>query len=213
MPAPARLLGVPMLIEVAYTCYFTDMNLVWGSRDTVGQSWHVVSTCLKLRNTVTQPRIETKPHLYSNAQTHSNESTQADQADAFLLTIEDLYQRGDVAGLVRGMSTYAAHVGVQGCGCWVLSNLAANADNQIKIAEEGGIKVVMDAMRKHSSHGGVQEQGCWALLNIGWSRKDLHKKIKNEGAHTFVETAMKASNATYKTQDTGHQLLDTLGGV
>ena len=68
----------------------------------------------------------------------------------------------------------------------VLCDLALNADNQIKIAEEGGIKVVMDAMRNHIGLAGVQEYGCWALMNIRWSRKDLHKKIKNEGAQTFA---------------------------
>ena len=146
---------------------------------------------------MTQPRIETKRHLYSNAQTHSNGRTQAEQAEqeaaAFLRTIDDLQQRGDVAGLVRGMSTYASHSGVQQEGCRALVNLAVNADNQIKIAKEGGIKVVMDAMVNHISHAEVQEQGCWALLNIGWSQKDLQKKIKNEGAQTLVEKAMKAT--------------------
>ena len=94
-----------------------------------------------------------------------------------------------------------------------LSNLAFNADNKIKIAKEGGIKVVMDAMVNHISHAEVQEQGCWALLNIGWSQKDLQKKIKNEGAQTLVEKAMKASNASPTTKDKGQQLLDRLGGV
>ena len=166
---------------------------------------------------MTQPRIETKRHLYSNAQTHSNERTQAEQAEqeaaAFLRTINDLQQRGDVAGLVRGMSTYASHSGVQQEGCRALVNLARNAENKIKIAKEGGIKVVMDAMVNHISHAGVQEQGCWALLNIGWSQKDLQKKIKNEGAQTLVEKAMKASNASAITKEKGQQLLDRLGGV
>ena len=51
----------------------------------------------------------------------------------------------------------------------------------VKVAEEGGIRVIVEAMDQHGSNAGVQESGCWALLNVGWIRSDLQRQIREEG--------------------------------
>eukprot|EP00961_Rhodomonas_salina_P236788 3200482-Rhodomonas_salina.1 len=60
------------------------------------------------------------------------------------------------------MRQHVGHAGVQEAGCRAVVSLAVIADNQIKIAGEGGIRVVLEAMRKHVGHAGVQEAGCGA---------------------------------------------------
>jgi len=136
-----------------------------------------------------------------------------EEAAAFQRTIGNLKQKADIAALVRGMRKYSIHCGIQEQGCGALWNLAVNADNQIKIAEQGGIDVTLEAMRTHRSHAGAQEAGCWALLNIGWSNQNLQKQIKNAGAEALVQGAMAASGATDVTKERGQQLLDRLRRV
>ena len=50
------------------------------------------------------------------------------EAAAFQSTIDDLQQRADVAALVRGMRTYAAHSGVQEKVCVALLNLTPSLE-------------------------------------------------------------------------------------
>ncbi len=51
--------------------------------------------------------------------------------------------------------------------CGAISNLAAlNADNQLKLAEAGGIEAVVAAMTAHKASAGVQAQACIALRNL-----------------------------------------------
>eukprot|EP00961_Rhodomonas_salina_P277311 3747359-Rhodomonas_salina.1 len=64
------------------------------------------------------------------------------------------------------MRQHVGHAGVQEAGCRAVRNLALNADNQTKIAGEGGIGVVLGAMRQHVGHAGVQEAGCGAVRNL-----------------------------------------------
>ena len=55
---------------------------------------------------------------------------------------------------------------MQGNGCGALWNLAANTENQVKIAAAGGIEAVKRALKAHKDAAAVQEKGkqCLKLL-------------------------------------------------
>ena len=119
-----------------------------------------------------------------------------------------LASAGVIGVVCRAISINAS---VAATACRILWFLARSDDNQVKIAEQGGIRALLDAMRNHSSHAGVQEAGCWALLGVGWSNQDLQRQIKEAGGEAAVRSAMSASNATPNTQEMGQALLLLLG--
>ena len=47
---------------------------------------------------------------------------------------------GQVSAIIQGMLQYPGRENVQGQACAALTNLAANADNKVKVAAEGGIR-------------------------------------------------------------------------
>ena len=108
------------------------------------------------------------------------------------------------------MKDHPTIAGVQEQACGALCNLAANPENQVKIAKLGGIELILKVMKDHPTIAGVQEYACYALLHIGWSNRDLQQRIKKEGAEQEVRKAMSASNATADTKKWGQQLLDRL---
>ena len=71
--------------------------------------------------------------------------------------------------MLEAMRAHVSHSGVQEQGCSALGNLAVNDDNQVQIAREGGIAVVLEAMRVHNSHSRVQLYGKQALLRLNHS--------------------------------------------
>eukprot|EP00961_Rhodomonas_salina_P199934 2696514-Rhodomonas_salina.1 len=79
------------------------------------------------------------------------------------------------------MRQHAEHAGVQEAGCWAVRNLADNVDNKARVANEGGIGVVLGAMWQHAEHAGVQEAGCRAVWNLA-ANADNSVKVANEGA-------------------------------
>jgi hypothetical protein len=95
-------------------------------------------------------------------------------------------------------------------GCGALRNLAGNSENEVKVAAEGGIAVVIDAMRRHKDNGALQERGCGALLNIGWSSLECRILIKSAGGTEAVTRAMNAAGATAECRSCGQQLIDRL---
>jgi hypothetical protein len=59
----------------------------------------------------------------------------------------------------------------------VLGNLAAgNPDNQVKIAEKGGIELAIEALKRHPGVAVVQEYGCFVLAATSFL-KSAHPKI------------------------------------
>ena len=79
---------------------------------------------------------------------------------------------GDCAGVVALMRAGPGDVEMQRAGCAALTNLAANnADNQVTIAEAGGIRSVVDAMERHKDVADVQEYGCATLSNLAHNGK------------------------------------------
>ena len=94
--------------------------------------------------------------------------------------------------------------------CGAVWSLAANADNKVLIAKEGGIRLILAALDKHAEHAGVVEQACGALCSTGNSDKALQKSIKDAGAEQLVRAAVGRSNASSNTRKWGQRLLDKL---
>ena len=94
--------------------------------------------------------------------------------------------------------------------CGAVGSLAANADNKVLIAKEGGIGRLLAALDKHAEHAGVVDRACGALGNIGNSDEALQKSIKGAGAEQLVRAAVGRSNASSNTRKWGQRLLDKL---
>ena len=82
-------------------------------------------------------------------------SSQA-HADDFLSKIA-AKKKGQLSAIIQGMLQYPGRENVQEQACGALKNLAANADNQVKVAAEGGIRAILGAMQghKHTHRSGV----------------------------------------------------------
>ena len=107
--------------------------------------------------------------------------------------------------------SHAGHAGVveQACGAvWTLAS--GNDDNEIAIAEAGGIERLMAALSTHAGHAGVVGAACGALYNIGRSDRTLQHSIKDAGAEELLRAAVARSNATAKTKENGRKLLNKL---
>jgi hypothetical protein len=100
---------------------------------------------------------------------------------ALMSEIDKAKDMGDFAGIVRSMRAHEGHAGVQEQGCVALCNLAGNADNQVKVAQAGGIEVVISAMRKHEGHAGVQESGCGALCILAYNADNQVNVAQDRG--------------------------------
>ena len=120
-----------------------------------------------------------------------------------------LQAQQDFASLVSGMQTFAMIPVIQQNALEALKSLAANANNKVKIAAEGGIKSILEAMSNHRTHAGIQEQGCWALRNLAFNANNL-TKMKNLGAEASITTSMQSSTATPTTKQKGQELFDLL---
>ena len=66
---------------------------------------------------------------------------------------------------------------VQKQGCRALANLSENVDNGTKIAEAGGIEVIIEGMRRHKEVAGVQQQGCVALARLSRALANLSENV------------------------------------
>ena len=93
---------------------------------------------------------------------------------------------------------------VQLWGCVALMNLALeNAGNQIRIASEGGIAVVVIAMRRYGDNVLIQETGCAALCNLTLGCTAIQTKIVSEGGIVAVVTAMRQHGENVEVQKWG----------
>jgi hypothetical protein len=74
-----------------------------------------------------------------------------------------LAAHGVIGAVSQAMTTHACSASVLEAGCKVLGAMARNDENRVKIAEAGGIEVILGTMRGHEGDAGVQEWGCGAL--------------------------------------------------
>jgi hypothetical protein len=91
---------------------------------------------------------------------------------------------------------------VQERGCRALGNLAVNADNEVKVAAEGGIGgAILGAMR--FAFGATEPCAPRALL----------QSMKSAGAEDAVKRAIALKHATASMKQTGQRLLDALKNI
>ena len=69
-------------------------------------------------------------------------------------------------------------------GLW---NLSRNAENQVKIAEAGGIEAILEGMGRHKEHAGVKELGCVGLWNLSGNAENQVKIAEAGGIEAIVE--------------------------
>ena len=81
-------------------------------------------------------------------------------------------------------------------------NLALNDDNEVKIAEQGGIKAVIEALLAHKGSAEVQEAGCCALWNLACN-DDNEVKIAEQGGIKAVIEALLAHKGSAEVQEAG----------
>ena len=73
----------------------------------------------------------------------------------------------------------------------MLGNLAGNnADNQIKIAQKGGIELAIEALKRHPG-AGVQQYGCLMLGNMAARNAGNQVTIVEKGGIELAIEAMK----------------------
>ena len=98
---------------------------------------------------------------------------------------------------------------VQYSGCGALMKLAENRDNQMTIAEAGGITSIVSAMKIHPEFPYVQEYGCGALWNLALN--DGNKGgIADEGGIAAIVVAMKKHPENPNVQEYGCATLRNL---
>ena len=64
------------------------------------------------------------------------------------------------------MNNHSCNANVQEYGCAALWNLASNNNNQVAIAETGGVNRILSAVKNHSSNANVQQYGILALWSL-----------------------------------------------
>ena len=92
------------------------------------------------------------------------------------------------------MKAHIDHAGVQEQGCTALVSVAFdNDDNEVLIANAGGIAVIVSGMKAHIDHAGVQEQGCMALVSVAFDNDDNQVLIANAGDIAVIVSGMSES--------------------
>lgn len=124
-----------------------------------------------------------------------------DMEDEFLHHIDALEEKGDVTGIVDGMSRFVHHSGVQESACRALWFLAADDEIQGQIASNGGIESVVEAMLKHPTVAAVQQAACDALWNIAANNAANQAYIAEAGGIERVVEAMTQHHSVAAVQE------------
>ena len=98
-------------------------------------------------------------------------------------------EENDCQGVVDAVRKGASNAQVAGEGCAALMSLAFNnADNKKRIAEAGGIAMILSMLDVHgASNAGVAEQGCGALWSLAYNNADNKRKILAANGVSMVE--------------------------
>jgi hypothetical protein len=86
--------------------------------------------------------------------------------------------------------------------------VASNADDQVKVAAEGGIAATLGAMQGHPASAEVQEAACGVLWYLAANNADNRVKAKSAGGEDAVKRAMALQDATAETKELGQELLE-----
>ena len=108
--------------------------------------------------------------------------------------------------LIKAMTENGSNVNLLEYGCGTLSNLAVvNDDTRRTIAEEGGIKVILDAMKRFqkledsdalSGVSQLQKNGCIALQNLAVNDDNRETIAKVVGIKVILNAMKKNMNRT-----------------
>lgn len=99
-------------------------------------------------------------------------------------------QLGGIGAVVGAMAAYPEHVAIQVVGCAALRNLAAVPRNEVEIAAEGGVEVILDALRFHGNAAAVQEAGLEALAMVTRTQLAVQRWAFRAGAVEVIEAAL-----------------------
>lgn len=99
-------------------------------------------------------------------------------------------QLGGISAVVAAMAAYPEHVAIQVVGCAALRNTAAVARNEVEIAAEGGVEVILDALRLHGGAAAVQEAGLEALAMVTRTQLPVQRWAFRAGAVEVIEAAL-----------------------
>ena len=109
----------------------------------------------------------------------------------FERNIEALKAQKNFAAIVSGMKFHAMHAGIQEKACRAFLDLArSDADNKVRIAEAGGIPLILAALDKHATHAGVAESACWAVINLTAKNDDNKLRIAQAGGIPLILAAL-----------------------
>lgn len=99
-------------------------------------------------------------------------------------------QLGGISAVVAAMAAYPEHVAIQVVGCAALRNTASISRNEVEVAAEGGIEVILDALRFHGANASVQEAGLEALAMVTRTQMPVQRWAFRAGAVEVIEAAL-----------------------
>lgn len=97
---------------------------------------------------------------------------------------------GGISAVVAAMAAYPEHVAIQVVGCAALRNTAAISRNEVEVAAEGGVEVILDALRLHGAAAAVQEAGLEALAMVTRTQMPVQRWAFKAGAVEVIEAAL-----------------------
>ena len=114
------------------------------------------------------------------------EKAAAARAKALVARINAAKEENDCRGVVDAVREGASSALVAEKGCGALLSLAVNVDNRKRIAEAGGIAMILRMLNVHGeSNAEVAEEGCAALMNLAVN-DDNEKRIGEEGGIAII---------------------------
>jgi hypothetical protein len=87
---------------------------------------------------------------------------------------------------------------------WAQGNMAADATNQINLAEAGGVEALVAAMGEHMRSLKVAVNGSWCMVNLAGNGSNMRLMVE-AGAHKVLIDTMQATIITIY----GHITLDS----
>jgi hypothetical protein len=99
---------------------------------------------------------------------------------------------GGVEAVVKAMNTFPKCHALQERACGALRNLACCGIGKKKVAEKGGIAVLLAAVNNHLGSAMLCQKGCWALYNIvNGSKQNTELLISFGGGATVAKVRTK----------------------
>ena len=88
--------------------------------------------------------------------------------------------------------------------------MAFKDNNEVAIADEGGIPIILSAMKTHSSDANVQYYGCGVLWNLALDNGNNNAAIADAGGKGAIESVMRNHSSSAGVQEKGNGALRIL---